>query len=277
MSSPQGPQVDIEVSDLLRKHAVPEAVPDYLLSFSTPITSLSSVACLGESPELLDQLLKDAGISALPKVLATRAFFREAQAKFAASLVSFVPLAVLGLLPSDLHQPRRAKRALDSDSESDVDPDVRRGLLDEFSKRFGFHVPVFLQASDRLIKKLARHHRKKIVSFISLAEISTAADLRVPDQEVKISFVPLAVLGVLPLGKNKKLVAQDQKKKRGKFNAFSHSFLNALETLFLGYLTVSMADPRDQEWFSLSVVAEYLIFVPLAVLGVPPLDWYGRC
>ena len=99
MSEPQGPQLEVDVSELLRKHAVPEAVPDYLLGFSTPITSLSSVACLGESPELLDQLLKDAEITALPKVLATRAFFREAQAKYAASLVSFVPLAVLGIPP----------------------------------------------------------------------------------------------------------------------------------------------------------------------------------
>ena len=77
------------------------------------------------------------------------------------------------------------KRALDSDSEPDVDPDVRRGLLGEFSKRFGFPIPVFPQAPDRLIEKLARRHRKKMVSFISLAEISTAADLKTPDQEAK--------------------------------------------------------------------------------------------
>ena len=86
MSGPQGPQVDIEVSDLLRRHVVPESCPDYLLSFPTPITSLASVACLGETPELLDQLLKDAEITASPQVLATRAFFLDAQAKYAATL-----------------------------------------------------------------------------------------------------------------------------------------------------------------------------------------------
>ena len=78
--------------------------------------------------------------------------------------LSFVLLAVLGVPSFDLHQPRRQKRVLDSDSESDVDPDVRRSLLGEFSKRFGFHIPVFLQASDRLIKKLARRRRKKMTS-----------------------------------------------------------------------------------------------------------------
>ena len=126
---------------------------------------------------------------------------------------------MLGVLSFDLHQPRRPKRVLDSDSESDADPDVRRSLLEEFSKRFGFHIPVFPQATDRLIKKLARRHRKKMATFISLAEISTAADLKIPDQEVK-------------MGKNKKLVVHDQRKK-GEFNASSHSFLGALETLLL--------------------------------------------
>ena len=237
----------MEVSELLRKHNVNEKVADYLLSFEPPITSLASVACLGESPELLEQLFKDAPLTHLPLVLSARAFFREAQAKYAASLVVFrTPSRARGTFPFDTHQPRRQKRVLDSDSESEVDPDFRRGLLDEFSKRFGFHIPVFLQASDRIIKKLARHHRKKMVSFISLSDISTAADLKGHDQEVKMD-------------KNKKLVVHDQRKKN-KFNASSHSFLNALETLLLGYVTVSMADHRDNEWFSLNVVMEYLIF-----------------
>ena len=48
--------------------------------------------------------------------------------------LSFVPLAVLGIPSFDLHQPLRQKRVLDSDSESDVDPDVRRSLLEEFPK-----------------------------------------------------------------------------------------------------------------------------------------------
>ena len=66
---------------------MPEACPDYLLSFATPITSLASVACLGESSELIEQLFEDSEITALPQVLAARAFFREAQAKYAAPLV----------------------------------------------------------------------------------------------------------------------------------------------------------------------------------------------
>ena len=87
MSGPRGPQVDVDVSELLRKHNVPEAVPGYLLSFPTPIATLASVACLDESHDLLEQLLKDSEVAALPQVLATRSFFREAQAKYAASLV----------------------------------------------------------------------------------------------------------------------------------------------------------------------------------------------
>ena len=98
------------------------------------------------------------------------------------------------------------------------------------------------------------------------------------------------------MDKNKKLVVQDQQK-RGKFNASSHSFLNALGALLLnsgawpylhpgfppfrspggvsrptnGYVTFSMADPRDEEWFALSVAVEYLVFVPLVVLRVLPI------
>ena len=87
MSGPQGHQVDVEVSDLSRKHNVSEACPDYLLSFATPITSIASVACLGETSEQLEQLFKEAEITALPQVLATRAFVREAQSKYAATLV----------------------------------------------------------------------------------------------------------------------------------------------------------------------------------------------
>ena len=71
----------------MQKHLVPEAFTDYLLSFATPITSLASVACLGESSELLDQLFEDSEITAIPQVLVTRAFFRGAQAKYDASLV----------------------------------------------------------------------------------------------------------------------------------------------------------------------------------------------
>ena len=97
MFGPRGHQVDVDVSDLLRKHNVPEAVPDYLLSFPTPIATLASVACLGESQDQLDQLLKDAEVTASPQVLATRSFFRESRAKYAASLVIVVPLAVLGV------------------------------------------------------------------------------------------------------------------------------------------------------------------------------------
>ena len=99
-----------------------------------------------------------------------------------------------------MHHPRKLKRALDIDSDSDADPEVRRIPLDEFSKRFGFHIPVFLQAPDRLVGKLARRNRKKMVSFISLAEISTDADLKIPDREAKMD-------------KNKKLAAQDQQKR----------------------------------------------------------------
>ena len=220
MSGPRGPQVDVDVSELLRKHNVPEAVPGYLLSFPTPIATLASVACLDESHDLLEQLLKDSEVAALPQVLATRSFFREAQAKYAASLVIVrTPSRARGTLPFGLRQPRRQKRVLDSDSEPDADPDARRSPLDEFSKRFGFRIPVFPQAPGRLIKKLARRHRKKMVSFISPAEISTASDLKIPDQETKMD-------------KNKKLAAQDQRKK-GKFNASSHSFLNALGALLL--------------------------------------------
>ena len=109
MSGPLGPQVEIEVSDLLRKRNVPEACPDYLLSFATPITSLASVACLGETPDLLDQLFKDAEITALPQVLATRAFPREAQAKYAATLVIVRTPSRARVLSFDLHQPRRQK------------------------------------------------------------------------------------------------------------------------------------------------------------------------
>ena len=226
MATFPGVQVDVEVSDLLRNHVVPEACPDYLLSFSTPICALASVSFLGESPELPEQLFKDAEITALPKILATRAFFREAHARYTATLVIVRTPSRARDTPLDLHQPRRQKRVLDSDTESDVDPDVRRSLLDEFPERFGFHIPVFPQASDRMIKKLARRHRKKMVSSISFAEISTAADLRMPDQEVKMD-------------KNKKLVVHDQRK-RGKFNASSHSFLNALETLLLNSCLCSL-------------------------------------
>ena len=87
MAVNRGPEVDIEVSELLQKHNVNEKAPYYLLSSDHPITTLASAACLGESPELIEQLFKDAGITHLPLILSDRAFFREAQAKYAATLV----------------------------------------------------------------------------------------------------------------------------------------------------------------------------------------------
>ena len=210
----------MEVSELSQKHNANEKAAYYLLSFDPPITSLASVACLGGPPELIDQLFKEAPLTHLPLVLSARAFYREAQAKYDASLVSFrTPSRARVTLHFDTHQPRRQKRVLDSDSEPDVDPDFRRGLLGEFPKRFGFRTPVSLQASDRIIKKLARHRKKKMNAFISSSDISAAADLKIHDQDVK-------------MGKNKKLVAHD-KRKKNKFNASSHSFLNALGTLLL--------------------------------------------
>ena len=99
-----------------------------------------------------------------------RTFWRDAQAKYAASIV-------------DSHPPKRTKLAMDSDSESDVDPDILRRVLGGFSdcgewysgaavshilyplaavsKRFGCQIPVILQASDRVIKKMAKHHKRK--------------------------------------------------------------------------------------------------------------------
>ena len=87
----------MEVSELLRKHNVNEKVADYLLSFEPPITSLASVACLGESPELLEQLFKDAPLTHLPLVLSARAFFVKLKRNTLPRSLSFVPLAVLGV------------------------------------------------------------------------------------------------------------------------------------------------------------------------------------
>ena len=132
------------------------------------------------------------------------------------------------------------KRSTDSDGESDgeTDPDVRRKLLDEFAKRFGYNLPVMLQGSDWLINKLARHHRRKFLKFVSLTDIQCAADTKTPEQELSVS--------------KDRLVVRDQKKKY-KSNVSALAFLNSIELLMFAYVTVSMNDPTGDEWASLSV------------------------
>ena len=95
--------------------------------------------------------------------------FREASAMYAANLVS-------------AHQPIKEKKKSksdDSDSDDDdTDPDVRRGLLETFAARFGFNIPTFLQASDKIIDKLAKQRKKKMVRFFPLADLATVCDAK---------------------------------------------------------------------------------------------------
>ena len=84
---------------------------------------------------------------------------------------------------------------MDSDAESDgeLDPDVRRELLGEFAKRFGYNLPVMLQAIDWYIGNLALHRRRKFSKFVSLTDIQCAAGTETHEQEFSVSKDRLVV------------------------------------------------------------------------------------
>ena len=88
---------------------------------------------------------------------------------------------------------KRPNDSSDVDSDGEADPDVRRKLLGEFPKSFGYNLPVMLQGSDWLVKKIALHRKRKFLKFVLLTDIQRAADSKTPDQELSVSKDRLVV------------------------------------------------------------------------------------
>ena len=98
--------------------------------------------------------MRDASITDRPTFLHKLAFFRDAQASCASNSV-------------DLHRPLKDNRTSEnSDIDGDLDPDFRRSFLGEFRKTFGIRIPVALQESGMLIKKLDKQRKQKILEFL---------------------------------------------------------------------------------------------------------------
>ena len=264
------------LAELQVKCGLPDSVRVFLTTFGPPVRELDQVSLVGENPDLVARVLREAQVVSIPLELNTRAFFMEAQAMYAARLVAdhqpkkarvtrarpFIyrlagpdscsmlhyltflfdasPITPVCASPPTLYGPVfppnasrvtiPRKRANDSDVDSDGEagPDVRRKLLGEFAKRFGYNLPVMLQGSDWLVRKIALHRKRKFLKFVSLADIQCAADSKTPDQELSVS--------------KDRLVVRDQKKKY-KFNGSALAFLNSIELLLFTYVTVSMDDP----------------------------------
>ena len=81
------------------KWGMADSVRVYLTTFDPPVRELAQVALVGENDELLDRVLREAQAITLPLELNTRAFSMEAQAAYAARLVSD-------------HQPKKARVTL---------------------------------------------------------------------------------------------------------------------------------------------------------------------
>ena len=291
-----------ELIKLQAKVGLPDSVRVYLTTFDPPVRELAQVALMGEDNELVLQVFREANVESVPMRLNTRAFFREAAAMYAASLVNehqpkkvfvtrvspfwgvvtprYCNVCLASRLPPcpfPLFVSRVTtlkKRAVDSDGESDgeVDPDVRRKLLDEFAKRFGYNLPVMLQASDWLIKKVALHRRRKFLKFVSLTDIQCVADTKTPEQELSVSRDRLVVRDqtcmcrstnsfILVCLSSLCRCTSSTLKRKYKFNVSALSFLNSIELLLFAYVTVSMNDPPGDEWVSLAVTLDCFEFV----------------
>ena len=92
-----------------------------------------------------------------------------------------------------------------------------------------------------------------MVAFALLPDVTSAADLELPDQDRKVD-------------KNKKL-ATHGREERIEFITSSRSRLNCVVKLLSGYVAAPMGGPRDKTWFSPNVAVEYLASYPLSFLG----------
>ena len=58
--------------------------------------------------------------------------------------------------------------------------------VEAFSLRFGFNIPTFLHASDKVIANLAKQ-RKKMVRFFSLTDLATVCDAKDGGRELTVA------------------------------------------------------------------------------------------
>ena len=241
MSTPTA-QLDAGLAELFERNKVPDFVAEFLLAQEPPIVSVKEFAnAATTNAEVVDDILGPAGIDTiepqhkLPAKAATRAAWREAKEIFDRSLATTSKTATTTTMVSP---------------DEEIDPDVRRRLVEEFSRRFGWKIPMEDQPSDVLLALTVSHHRRRAADFIALSKATPVNDggdqtLTGPTQ---VAGTGLFLMTTAP-------------KKAGDFSVSGATFVHAIRLLMYGYTLASRQDEKDAEWLPLEVAMLYIAFI----------------
>ena len=115
----------------------------------------------------------------------------------------------------------------------------RVGLLNKFSERYNFQIPLENPPSDPTLLLIIKAHQRKSCEFIPLSKVSNAIDGR--DLKIDNTRVKLNADLTLDLGTT-------SKKRPSDFNQSPETFIHAVRVLMTTYALVSAGDPIESTW-----------------------------
>ena len=219
---PRPPTTSTPSSTLLRKHHVPRSIAAQLGRIG--VTTAQQLAHLASTPaELDEEVLIPAGMP-------------QATDRERARLKTTARAAWRASLSTHAHSaPASAKPP--SDPADAIDPDKRKLLLTEFTRRYGTHMDLDSQPSDKLLARVLRHKARRVAEFISLKDVYSAVSHQPAETEQRIAGTRIRFVS-----------ADDCVKAQTDFHLSSLYFLHSLRVLLHAYALAGCDDPLGKEW-----------------------------